>query len=312
MKKHIALLFPGQGAQYIGMGRDFVEQFKPARRTFEEAEDILGTKISSLIFHGTEETLALTKNSQPAIFVTSMALLRVFEDLFGITPFAASGLSLGEYCALVAAKKCSFADALRLVAARGEAIHEACDLHHGIMVAILGLDDSKIEAICKKLNAPEELFLANYNAPGQLVISGTKHAVEAAAAALCAEGARAAIPLKVHGPFHSGFMKSAQEKLSPLIMAAAITTSDILFVANVTGDVVSEPDMIKKLLIEQISDPVRWYQGVRVIDGRDASLFLEIGPGKTLAGLNKRIGVRAKTMSLGKIEDLKLLELALR
>jgi [acyl-carrier-protein] S-malonyltransferase len=312
MKKNTALLFPGQGAQYIGMGHDFVEQFGAARQTIEEAEDILGNKISSLIFNGKEEVLALTKHSQPAIFVISMAIFRVFEELFGITPCAASGLSLGEYCALVAAKKCSFAEALRLVEARGEAIHEACDKNPGIMVAILGLDDAKVEAICQSLDSPLELFVANYNCPGQIVISGTKHAVEEAATALCAAGARAALPLRVHGAFHSGLMNGAREKLSPLLLQAHIVTSDIPFIANVTGEEAGEAEVIKKLLVEQITAPVRWHQGIRTIDNRDAKLFLEIGPGKTLAGLNKRIGVRAKTLSLGKVEDLKLVELALR
>ncbi len=309
-KKRIAFLFPGQGAQYNGMGHDFYRDFPTAKRVFDEADDILNRKLSEIIFNKSEAELTETKNSQPAIFTTSIALLKVVEELFQTTcsPFACAGLSLGEYTALTAAQKLSFHDCLPLVQARGLYMHEACEKHKGSMSVILGLDASQVEAIVEELNMPQELWCANFNCPGQVVISGTLKGVEAGAKACLAKGAKRAIELQVHGAFHSGLMKEAQEKLSPHVKQAPIVKSNVHLATNVTGSFSESPEEIKELLIRQVTQPVRWQNAVRTLDDNATDIFIEIGCGKTLAAMNKRIGVKAQTFNIEKIEDLKLLE----
>ena len=308
-KKHITFLFPGQGAQYIGMGHDFFREFPVARRVFEEADDLLKRKLTDIIFNGAEAELTETKNSQPAIFVTSIAMLRVLEDLFkGLVPMACAGLSLGEYTALTASGKLSFKECAPLVQARGQFMHEACEAIRGAMSVILGLEDSQVESIVEELNMPNDLWCANFNCPGQVVISGTIKGVETGTKALLEKGAKKAIPLQVHGAFHSGLMKSAQEKLTPYLKEAAIQKSAIKLVTNVTGDFAENPDDIKALLIRQVTSPVRWQKGIRALDSAGCELFVEIGCGKTLAAMNKRIGVKAPTINIEKVEDLKTLE----
>lgn len=309
MKKKFAFLFPGQGAQYIGMGHDFYQSYPIAKRTFEEADDLLHFKLSNLIFHGQETELTQTKNSQPAIYVTSLAMLRVLEELFPeIQPFATAGLSLGEYSALSAANKLSFQDGVPLVQARGLYMHEACEEQKGSMAVILGMDDNTAMACIEALNMPSEISCANFNCPGQVVISGTVKGVEAGSQACLAQGAKRVLPLQVHGAFHSVLMKPAQEKLTQKLIDAAFKKSECRVATNVTGDFADEPEMIKKILIQQVTSPVRWHQAVRTIDNTNIDLFIEIGCGKTLSGMNKRIGVKAPTLNIEKVEDLKKIE----
>jgi [acyl-carrier-protein] S-malonyltransferase len=307
--KKIAFIFPGQGAQYIGMGHDFFRQFARARQVYEEADDLLKRKLTDVIFQSSEKELTETKNSQPAIFVTSLALLAVIEELFPhLTPFATAGLSLGEYSALVASKKISFQEACPLVQARGQFMHDACEAIPGAMSVILGLDDEAVEEIVRSYNSPEEVSCANFNCPGQVVISGTKKGIEEASALLSSKGAKKIIPLPVHGAFHSHLMKSAQEKLQPYLNTAHFLESDILLATNVTGTFATSTSEIKELLIRQVTSPVRWQKAVSTIDLAGCELFVEIGCGKTLAAMNKRIGVKAPTITIEKVEDLKTLE----
>lgn len=312
--KKITFLFPGQGAQYVGMGHDFYTQFPAARRIFEDGDECLHRKLSDVIFHKDEATLTETKNSQPAIYVTSMAILTVLEELFFSTkasPFACAGLSLGEYTALTASNKLNFSKTLPLVQSRGLYMHEACEQIPGTMAVILGLDDAAVEQVVSELNMPKDLWCANFNCPGQVVISGTVKGIEAGSKACLAKGAKRALPLQVHGAFHSGLMMAAQERLREHVLGAEIQESPIRFAMNVTGDFAEKPDTIKDLLVRQVTSPVRWQKAIRTLDSAETELFIEIGCGKTLAGLNKRIGVKAQTITIEKVEDLKTLESSL-
>lgn len=307
--KKIAFLFPGQGAQYIGMGKDFVESFAAARLTFEEADEILKRKLSKIILEGPEATLTETRNSQTGIYVTSIALLRTLQELFPhLTPTVAAGLSLGEYTALYATNRLSFADGLTLVQRRGDYMNDACEATKGTMAVILGLDAPAVESLVKEVNMPKDLWAANFNCPGQVVISGTSKGIELGSAAAKAKGAKRVLPLQVSGAFHSGLMKQAEERLSEYILHAPIKESTIELVMNVPGTAVKDLNQIKSNLIKQVTHSVRWEQGVRYMADSGVDLFIEIGCGKTLAGFNKRIGVTAPTISIEKIEDLNLLE----
>jgi len=306
--KKIAFLFPGQGSQYPGMGKDFVEHFAEARETFEEANDILGRNLSAIILDGPEAILTETKNSQTGIFVMSIALLRVLRKMhLTFQPALCSGLSLGEYTALTASGRLSFADALPLVQYRGQYMNDACEDTQGTMAVVLGLDADVVENCVKEVNLPQDLWAANFNCPGQVVISGTKKGIEIGSEAVKAKGAKRVLPLSVHGAFHSGLMKQAEERLTEHVNHAPIVESSIEFVMNVPGDFVKEVSDIKRNLIKQVTTPVRWEQGVRKMCDTGVDLFVEIGCGKTLAGFNKRIGTVAPTISVEKIEDLEFL-----
>ncbi|MBT3393864.1 MAG: ACP S-malonyltransferase [Waddliaceae bacterium] len=312
MKKNIIFIFPGQGAQYVGMGKDFAENFSIARETLEESDDILGTKLSKIIFEGPEDTLTATKNSQPAMLVNSIALLRTIkEQIPSLLPYICSGLSLGEYSALVAAEKVTFHEALNLVRYRGQYMHEACEKTKGSMAAILGLYSEDVEKIVSDLNIPEDLWVANYNTPKQIVISGTEKGIDIASAEAKRRGAKKVVPLNIHGAFHSGLMKEAQDKLASKIEDTQFSTSEIKVVMNVTGDFVENIDDIRENLIKQVTNSVRWQQGIQAIDATKPDLYVEIGCGKTLTAMNKRIGVSAPTVNVDKIEDLEKLAKAL-
>lgn len=295
MKKY-ALIFPGQGAQYPGMGKDFAEAFAVAKDTFEEADDILQENLSKTIFEGPETELTKTKNSQLGIFVVSAAILRSLPEL---KPSICSGLSLGEYTALWASGRLSFKETLLLVQKRALFMNEACESTKGTMAAVLGTVD--VEAAIKGI---PDVWVANYNCPGQTVISGTQEGVEAASIALKNAGAKRVLPLQVHGAFHSGLMKRAQDSLAPYIAKAPIVDSDVGFVMNTSGDFVSSVDEIRKLLTQQVTHSVRWEQGILAIEKRKVDLYIEIGCGKTLAGLNKKIGVSVPTVSAEKLTDI--------
>lgn len=295
-----AFLFPGQGAQYCGMGKDFYEAFPIARETFQEADDLLSEQLSKIIFEGPEPLLTQTRNSQVAIFVTSVAILKTLEQQFPqLKPAVCSGLSLGEYSALFAAKRLGFSDTLLLVKERGRLMNEACERTSGTMAAVLGMDAAGIESAVQSLPG---VWVANYNAPGQTVISGTKEGIEMAAAVLKEKGAKRVIPLTVHGAFHSGLMQSAQDGLAPWVERAPLLESGIELVMNVPGKAVSGVSEMKKFMISQVTHSIRWDQGIQSMGPMD--LFLEIGCGKTLTGLNKKIGVQGLCLSMDKIADL--------
>ncbi|MBA3958335.1 MAG: ACP S-malonyltransferase [Parachlamydiaceae bacterium] len=307
--KKIAFIFPGQGAQYVGMGKDFVDNFPIARETFAEADDILGRKLSKIILEGPEALLTETKNSQVGIFVNSVAILRVLQTLIpGLSPHFCAGLSLGEYTALFASQRISFADDLKLVQYRGQCMNDACETTQGTMAVVLGLDADAVEKAVKEVNLPNDLWAANFNCPGQVVISGTTKGIQAGTTALQAKGAKRVLPLQVHGAFHSGLMHSAEVRLAEQINHVSLKDSAIALIMNVTGKSASSTEEIRHNLIKQVTSPVRWEQCVRHIADQGADLFIEIGCAKTLAGFNKRIGVTAPTVSVDKIQDLEALE----
>ena len=300
-----AFLFPGQGAQYPGMGKDFHDQFAVSREIFEEADDLLGQNFSRLIFEGPALDLTLTKNSQLAIYIVSMAIWRALAQQFpSIQPAVCAGLSLGEYTALTVSKKIAFADCLPLVQARAQFMNDACLAHEGSMQVILGLEARVIEKCIQEINPPHLVWVANLNCPGQVVIAGTKEGLAAGVEALLARGAKRALPLDVSGAFHSGLMKEAEMRLRPYLQEVSLHKTAIDCVMNVPGDYVSDLQQIRQFLMEQAISPVRWEQGVRRMVDQGIGHFIEMGPGKTLAGMNKRIGVASPTTSIEKVADL--------
>ena len=304
-----AFLFPGQGAQYLGMGKDFFDNFSIAKQIFEEANDLLHLDITKIIFEGSEEDLIKTKNSQVAIFVTSMAILNVLEKNFPqIKKEVCAGLSLGEYSAICAAKKIGFQDVLFLVQKRALFMNDACEKTKGTMAAILGLDSHIVEALINKLNPPNQVWVANYNTPEQTVISGTIEGVEAASTALKEIGAKKIVPLDVHGAFHSGIMKEAQNKLKSQIEHVQFKDSEIDIVMNVTGNYVKSTLEIKKYLIMQVTNSVRWQQSIKAMNDAGINRYIEIGPGKTLTVMNRKNNTSGIRLNIDKISDLEKLE----
>lgn len=303
--KKIAFLFPGQGAQYPGMGRDFVDSFSIAKEVFEEADDRLGRKLSEIILEGPEDILTETKNSQAGIYTTSIAILKVIQASFpSLKPAVCAGLSLGEYTALSAADRLGFAEGLPLVQRRGQLMNDACHQTQGTMVVVLGLDADTVERLVKEVNMPNDLWAANFNCPGQVVLSGTPKGIEAGSQAAKERGAKRVLPLQVHGAFHSGLMKSAEEGLKESINQVHFKESPIGIVMNVTGNFADSTSQIRDNLIQQVTGSVRWEQGIRKMAENDVDLFIEIGCGKTLAGFNKRIGLLVPTISVEKVTEL--------
>ena len=281
-----AYVFPGQGAQFVGMGKDLYDNSPLAKELFEKANDILGFRITDLMFSGTDEDLRQTKVTQPAIFLHSVILAATLGSDF--KPDMVAGHSLGEFSALVANKALSFEDGLRLVAARAGAMQKACEKEPSTMAAILGLDDAKVEEICKSID--EVVVPANYNSPGQLVISGSIKGIEVACEQLKAAGARRALPLKVGGAFHSPLMEPARIELAEAIHATKVSEPICPVYQNATAKRVTDPAEIKQNLIDQLTAPVLWTQMVQhmITDGADT--FVELGPGNVLQGLISKIG----------------------
>lgn len=301
-----AFIFPGQGAQYPGMGKDFFENFAVARHTFEEADDILGRNLSKIIFSGPEDTLTETGNSQVAIFVMSLAVLRVIQqELPHLKPDVCAGLSLGEYTALTASRRISFAEGLKLVQHRGSFMNDACVKTPGTMAVILGMDAEAVEKLVEGARLPNDLWVANFNCPGQVVIAGTMRGIERGSELAKEKGAKRVLPLPVHGAFHSGLMQEAKLRLEPYIREAAISDSDIDFVMNVPGDFVKNVEQIRQNLIAQVTHSVRWEQGVRRMSEKGVDHYVEIGCGKALSGFHKRIGVAGTITSIERLSDLK-------
>lgn len=305
MNKKIAFVFPGQGAQYVGMGKDFC-QYESARNTFEEADDLLKENLSQIIWEGPLDLLTETKNSQLAIFVVSCALLHTIrKEVPELMPWATAGLSLGEYTALYTAGKISFKDALFLIQKRALFMDEACRKKKGSMAAVLGMDAKKMEESLRLLREKEkaEIWAANFNCPGQIVISGAPAAIEKAVEFLKQEGARKVIPLQVHGAFHSPYMHSAMERLEPFIRDTQWMDTNLSVAMNVPGDFASFKD-IPDFLIQQVVSSVRWDESIQKMSQANTEIFLEIGPGKTLTGLNRKIAPNAECISIDKASDL--------
>lgn len=302
----IAFLFPGQGSQFIGMGKELYEQVPAAKRLFDEADETLETKLSSLIFEGDAEELTLTYNAQPALLTTSIAVLEKFKES-GITPDFTAGHSLGEYSALVAGGALSFKDAVYTVRKRGEFMNEAVPAGEGAMAAILGMDAEALKQVTDKVTEEGNLVqLANLNCPGQIVISGTAKGVELASELAKENGAKRAIPLEVSGPFHSELMKPAAEKLKEVLDACDIKDADVPVISNVSADVMTEKADIKEKLIEQLYSPVRFEESINKLIAEGVTTFIEIGPGKVLSGLVKKVNRRLKTIAVSDPETIEL------
>ena len=295
----IAFIFPGQGAQACGMGKDFYEQTETGKRIFDKATELMGFSMPELCFEENDR-LDITEYTQAAMVTASIAMMRVLEEN-GIRPDVAAGLSLGEYCALAAAGVMSDEDAIRTVRQRGIFMQEAVPVGQGAMAAILALDAAAIEEVT---GAMEGVWIANYNCPGQIVISGEKAAVEEACEKLKAAGAKRAVMLNVSGPFHSGMLTAAGEKLGQVLSQVELHEPQIPYVANVTAQYVKSAGEVKELLTRQVSSSVRWQQSVEAMIGDGVDTFIEIGPGKTLAGFMRKISRDVKTLNVEKLEDI--------
>ncbi len=285
----VAFVFPGQGSQYPGMGKDLADNFPIARQVFEEASDALGLDMAALCFRGSEEELKLTANTQPAILTHSIASLRVVREETGLKPSFAAGHSLGEYSALVCAGAFSFADAVRTVRLRGTFMQEAVPVGKGAMAAVLGLQRDEVEEVCREAAQGEIVSPANFNSPGQVVIAGHAIAVDRAIDIAKSRGAKRALPLPVSAPFHCSLMAPAGERLRGVLEKLAISPMEIPVVTNVEALPNEQADRVRDLLVRQVSAPVRWDESVEKMAALGAERFVEIGPGKVLSGLIKRI-----------------------
>ncbi|MDH7445260.1 ACP S-malonyltransferase [Aquimarina sp. 2201CG14-23] len=288
-----AYVFPGQGAQFSGMGLDLYENSEIAKELFHKANDILGFEITKIMFEGTADELKETKVTQPAIFLHSVILSKVLGDSF--KPDMVAGHSLGEFSALVANGTLNFEDALRLVSKRALAMQQACEIKPSTMAAVLGLEDEVVEQACKEIDGV--VVAANYNCPGQLVISGEVEAIEKACELMKEKGARRALVLPVGGAFHSPLMEPAREELAAAIEATTFNTPNCPIYQNVTTTAVTDPEEIKKNLIAQLTAPVKWTQSVQNMMKDGATSFTEVGPGKVLSGLVKKVDRSMETIS---------------
>lgn len=289
-----AFVFPGQGAQFSGMGKDFYENSASAKELFEKANEILGFRITDIMFNGTEEELKQTKVTQPAVFLHSV--ISAYSILDKVQPEMTAGHSLGEFSALVVAGALSFEDGLRLVYARAMAMQKACELKPSTMAAVLGLPDEKVEEICATIE-DEVCVAANYNCPGQVVISGSVEGVNRACELMKAAGAKRALVLKVGGAFHSPLMEPARVELEEAIKATTFSAPKCPIYQNVNAQPQTDPEVIKNNLIAQLTSPVRWTQSVRNMIADGADEFIECGPGNVLQGLVKKIAPEANAHS---------------
>ena len=295
-----AFIFPGQGAQVVGMGKDFYEKYEESRGIFDKASELLGFDMKELCFEN-EKDINITEYTQPALLTVSVAILRVLEQK-GIRPDVCAGLSLGEYCAMVASEVMSFEDAVKTVRQRGILMQEAVPLGVGAMCAVLGLDGETVNKVCQGV---DDVYVANYNCPGQIVISGKAEAVEQAAGLLKEAGAKRCMMLNVSGPFHSPLLREAGDKLAEVLKDVKLNDGfTIPYVTNVTAEYVNTTEEIRELLRKQVSSSVMWQQSVENMIAKGVDTFVEIGPGKTLAGFMKRINKEVRMVNIGSVEDL--------
>ena len=300
----IAFLFPGQGSQHAGMGKDLADNFTVARQLFEEANDALGFDLASLCYNGPEEDLKLTANTQPAILTTSVAALRVLEAETGLVPAFAAGHSLGEYSALVCAGALAFADAVRTVRQRGTFMQEAVPIGTGSMAAILGLDLEALDAVCLEAAQGQVVSPANYNSDGQVVIAGHTEAVARAIELAKEKGAKRALPLPVSAPFHCSLMVPAGERLADVLAAITVNEMSLPVVTNVEAKPNQDSARVCDLLVQQVSAPVRWQETVACTVNLGVERYVEIGPGKVLSGLAKRMAKGSTIQNVQNVADI--------
>ncbi|MCI9592578.1 MAG: ACP S-malonyltransferase [Lachnospiraceae bacterium] len=295
----LAFIYPGQGAQYIGMGQEFYEQTEVGKRTWDKASRLLGFSMPDLCFKENEQ-LNITEYTQAAMVTVSIAMTKVLEEK-GVRPDVTAGLSLGEYAALYAAGVMSEEDAITVVRQRGMLMQEAVPTGIGAMAAVLALENKTIEDVISDI---DDVWIANYNCPGQTVISGKKEAVDLACEKLKAAGAKRTLPLNVSGPFHSGMLTEAGEKLGKVLETVSLNQPVIPYVANVTAEYVTDVSAVKELLKKQVSSSVRWQQSVEAMIAGGVDMFIEIGPGKTLSGFMKKINRSVQVMNIEKLSDV--------
>ncbi|HHW32451.1 MAG TPA: ACP S-malonyltransferase [Clostridiaceae bacterium] len=299
----LAFVFPGQGAQYVGMGKDISMKYKASDRIFDEASEALGYDLKKIVFDSDEETLKITENTQPAILSTSIACLQPFIEK-GIIPDVAAGLSLGEYSAHVAAGTISFKDAVNLVRIRGKLMQETVPVRVGTMAAIIGLDDNTVIELCKEASSVGVVEPANFNCPGQVVVSGEIKAVEKVAELSKEKGAKRALILPVSAPFHCSMLNEASEKLAVELEKIQFHDMSFPVVSNVTAEYIYDKSIVKDLLIKQVNHPVLWHKSVVNMISQGVDTFIEIGPGKALCGFIKKIDNKVKAINVGDVESL--------
>lgn len=296
----VAFIFPGQGAQAVGMGKDFYDNTETARRIFDRASELLGFSMPELCFESNDR-LDITEYTQAAMVTVGIAMMKVLMEKTDIRPYVAAGLSLGEYCALAAAGVMSVDDAITTVRQRGILMQGEVPVGIGAMAAVLAMDAERIEQVIEDIS---DVQIANYNCPGQIVISGKKEAVELAAEKLKEAGAKRVIPLNVSGPFHSKMLTGAGEKLGKVLEGVKVSKPEIPYVANVTAEYVTDEGLVKPLLTRQVYSSVRWQQSVETMLKDGVDTFVEIGPGKTLSGFMKKINRNIAVLNIEKLDDL--------